>query len=1455
MERTAIAGLRPELPDLDSRHISAVVTLIWPYSSSARQFALLLGEPDFRLRRKNGQVRVRFSGSSARAVASTGIGIGDHAVLSLRGAIFVREGAVNTPGKSIDWELAYSQTLSIRVSRDGNEIAHLDFTNVSPTPAPPSPVRRHEPLAVLDDPEKWSSPAFLKRTRLSDGPIFDAGYDPFADEAEDNYARKRRRKSYRDWNAWTYSARTPSPEKEGMEVDIDEELNASPIRHTALPETPLSLPRSELMSVAGLPLEQTSDAASEPQSARETPPAAANAPVHVQHPSVAPLASQSDDDFVRDTDYYDLYAGPDEFVPRHFQHASETGTNLATDEQVDLAQLYAQDRVAGLEKRVADEPEEVAQYDEVAASDSLRLSPKPSAAVDFSISLDDHPHIIMPPPTLPLLQTDFQTTMDPGMLTPIGKEPSSPALKPLDSSTLPMPSPFPGERDGGATSYLDGSSSVPLDALREAQAHQSGNESDYIGESSFYSSVSVSNAPAFHPTHESALTDVRFTFGMDGAGFSRLGPTKDSAPREPADALEEPGRIAETSSTRLDQHQAPRTLEEPMMQSVDIFPEVDNTPFTFASSPAKSPSPQPIEHSEVIILSSETESNISEDGLHAEFDHDSGGSSHKPADTEDGPNSLGEAGRLAYTIPEPVQGETDQLEFPEFYDNTAIAADLVSHRKAPTLHATEVQSPAPPTELIDLSSAHKKWKDGGEPAEDGRDGASHDDVADDHQVEDESNVIQPGENFNSDSQKDKHRTTLDSEHSLKAVSPDGTVLDTFSRREEMKPCPASLMNDHSDIKMESIEVHTPFYWESSLQQDNNVASDFGETAELVIAVPGEGHKIGEMQYKSVPATGPAKNTRSKTKASMSPAKENTPNFQKAKARNAPILRTSVSPVGSRVISVTPPMSAALPASPYNLRSQSRFLSPTKSTPSEFRREHSRRRSEKQDSAEPSASQVSAAEETLFPEIDFPDTRFGPSQELGMQYDKFANVPYVKDSEEGSAHSENSLSTVQYSDVDQMEFPMDAFVTTVQKTPPRPLYPVLSQPPRSSPSRDPRSMTPPEPAYSSLRRSLRLRRDAYDQPLDDEPGDQTTPKAAVTAGEVAYPTIPTSSPPPSQAVSSHEPSRDRNEVLSSSTQHRQTLSVSTHHQSLDNSNAPLTPEATQQSFSDSYPLFTANTREHPLPLTPQLTQTDSAAMDSFQDRVEMEEIRTEPLVNPLAVIGTGKEEAMVFEKAVPGPISPDLRNEHRSDEEFENADQSHTKLDLPSVGLSTPIAYYTPLKDLSYFLNRSSQFHSASSPDVLGLVTSGATDPQRATKGPKHWHTTLHVTDLSSYPSQISVQIFRAYAEALPTAAKGDVILLRAFQVKSVSRHAMLISGEESAWCVWKYGQPQLGKTQGYFGETRVREEVNGPTVERGDGERREVERLRGWYKSTVEDTLKEKEANEMKTRSKEKSKL
>ena len=113
--RVPIAELQPAL-ESHCTSITGIVTLIWPYSSSRKTLSLLLAEPDFRLRRHRGQVRVHFTGSSATAVARSGVSIGAQISLSLVGVQWAKDESMpRTPGKGVEWELQFRERVVLQV--------------------------------------------------------------------------------------------------------------------------------------------------------------------------------------------------------------------------------------------------------------------------------------------------------------------------------------------------------------------------------------------------------------------------------------------------------------------------------------------------------------------------------------------------------------------------------------------------------------------------------------------------------------------------------------------------------------------------------------------------------------------------------------------------------------------------------------------------------------------------------------------------------------------------------------------------------------------------------------------------------------------------------------------------------------------------------------------------------------------------------------------------------------------------------------------------------------------------------------------------------------------------------------------------------------------------------------------------------------------------------------------
>lgn len=114
-----IAQLNPDLDRLSESLIRAAATLVWPYSSSTKTFSFLLAEPDFRLRRFNGQVKVAFHGFVAEKVAESHVGIGDEVVLRMAGARLEKnESATQTPGRYVAWNVHFDDRVHLEVLAD-----------------------------------------------------------------------------------------------------------------------------------------------------------------------------------------------------------------------------------------------------------------------------------------------------------------------------------------------------------------------------------------------------------------------------------------------------------------------------------------------------------------------------------------------------------------------------------------------------------------------------------------------------------------------------------------------------------------------------------------------------------------------------------------------------------------------------------------------------------------------------------------------------------------------------------------------------------------------------------------------------------------------------------------------------------------------------------------------------------------------------------------------------------------------------------------------------------------------------------------------------------------------------------------------------------------------------------------------------------------------------------------
>lgn len=1579
MEHIRISALRPDLNALEAKQIKAVVTLIWPYSSSQRQFALLLAEPDFRLRRKKGQVRTRFASTSARALATTGVGIGDEVVLSLQGAQFLQDGAVSTPGKSIDWELVYRQTIAVSVWRDGAEIANIELVNAVPTPAPRSPVKK--PAAAPSPIPQWASPAFLKRARLSDGPFFDPGYDPLADNSYDGHDKKRRRKSYRDWKAWTYTARTPSPDKEDLDLEDDLEVAlSSPSRPPQLPKTPISPSRLEPMTSAAQPpydpdyVEESTIADSAegdttvddselhkvrvPQKRRDKRSPAGDGSYDDLYdgPKDAPPSSQYDfggdtelnteDEDEDEDENEDGDEDSEDSAILHSEAVDPSTTDVATelederDDSEEPVAIVSDPAVEVVEKEAAaaaSETEEDSDIDAAETRQSGRFSTEgEGTTIDETMPEVAEPVVVvqesiavsMPPPSLPTLQTNFAASTRTNILTPIGREPSSPNLKAVDSATLPLPSPFPGEQ---GVSYFDHSSldyqQAPLDGPHMQPESEVENDADYIMEGSFFSSISSSKAGGFHQDHETAFTPVRFTFGGDGAGWSRPLDLSSPSPEESqaqTTKSKDPRAVSPSVDAELEadgdsfiqeQVQASQSLrsvvvedveeevadavEGPSNPTLDLEQVLSTTTESIAmprsSSPSKFETNQQ-EGPDVAIIDPDEEQEGSNDEL------DSAPANDLRATTvdEDQPEIEDE-------VASAQQAKFTHSQVYTEANNTA-DAELHASNKQPEFEQDTplgTQVSAPVSEVVDLGSSSADessdinsddisvvepsqlesvvGEDAVESVNASRDmdNPQHNDP--DVEMGSEQGAVAEQFTINDHGSQDIDQTTV-----VVSSSPEqhiqqqgtGTVADTFEEpanftlQDDREPqlgmdepmsfvddgqrqdeslsnikdlhqdrpeiqsvtTDSQLDTDHPDVKMESIEDDLTYLESHPETQDISQGLGTDPATELIIAVPDTGSKLGELHVKSVPATAPARNTRSKTKSAASPPEEEayvsrlsaSQRRTRSKESFDASQRDTTSPTQSRVrtrSSVTPTRGATQ-TSPYSLRSQSKHTSPdVKAIPSQEpqTRRATRRLVRRDTDFDIVPSQTEGRD--LF------GSMFEASQELGFGYSqssqgRFSDVDFIKDSEEGTLHPEDSLSTLQQSN------PVELIEDTQPATPRLKPPPVSSsQTQRQTRSRS-RSMgqqsdlvSPSQPPHSP-RQSPRLTRSTFSATPSPRVVRTTKQPAHVSFSE----SVISEERQAEQALSTVKdhsiiypplPTEDEKDIRSSPS-----AAPPSAQQSLPQESNSLTSADTQQTYREPPLSFQARQPEESL-LAPGLTQTTTASATLHSFDIPIPGIQTQPA--PLSPI------LRTSPRRKPAPAKP------RSSSPIQTSPNNTTSPPIsatkpanpPSIGLSTPLAYYTPLHDLHFFLNRSSTYHSASHPDTLTLVTTPSSPPVKAKKGPRHYSTTFSITDASIFPATRSTSVFRPYASALPVCEKGDVVLLRGFEVRSEKGTPVLRSGDESAWCVWRYGKPVWGTKRGKFGEVRAREEVKGPVVERGEGEWGEVARLREWWVGSV----------------------
>ncbi|KAJ0114738.1 hypothetical protein J7T55_004479 [Diaporthe amygdali] len=228
---TPIAQLDPDLSDQPIRKVHGEVTITWPYSSVSKSVAFLLAEPDFRLRRDKGQVRIQLNGPSAEAIGDLELGSGDEVTLALDGVEWARdEEPARPPGSRSDWQLKFVGKLALKVTLGESQetkFIHID----QPVPTEPEEVFEPIPYAEIDttlfDDEpvtqnnarpignEYASPIFMKRSRASYAPLFEFDLDEEIEEDGGRRGKGRKRPRYSVQNGrWRYREESSSPDPE-----------------------------------------------------------------------------------------------------------------------------------------------------------------------------------------------------------------------------------------------------------------------------------------------------------------------------------------------------------------------------------------------------------------------------------------------------------------------------------------------------------------------------------------------------------------------------------------------------------------------------------------------------------------------------------------------------------------------------------------------------------------------------------------------------------------------------------------------------------------------------------------------------------------------------------------------------------------------------------------------------------------------------------------------------------------------------------------------------------------------------------------------------------------------------------------------------------------------------------------------------------------------------------------
>ncbi|KAI9707752.1 MAG: hypothetical protein M1836_000714 [Candelina mexicana] len=1362
-----IAQLTPSLSTLSQYSIRAVVTLIWPYSSSTRSLALLLAEPDFRLRRQKGQVRVNFTGSSAKAVARSGIGSGDEVVLALQGVIWDKGGTVNTPGKGVGYELEFRERMVMQISRDSQSLAFLDVNHPASSPVQsPTPPRSAAPPASLAgqlvngkfaSQNVWDSPAFFKRTRDISGSIFASAYDPFAHEDGFVEGKGRKRTKFgRESGGWTYADRTPSPEKDlegSLSQVVDDHSGRPGSSGTAdLAET-ITASRTQATAALAPGLESVGSREGGFQESFDGANTQDYGPVELE----LPVSDTVQDDsmpkaIARGRPPQDTSV--DEALELHSSLAEHHSTNNETEENTKNKRPTSPTSTVPLTRDM--QPSLDALHEALSPADQEAL---PSVSA----------------PTPPVLQVNT-TINDNGLgMDIIGSEshdiPDSPRLQPVDSAIMPQVSPLT-DRKGKLISYVSADyedqhehyhEKSPLEERSETQEFYGNSEIHRVGSTSRehpaadlpdrqeveYLSASAGETISFleiglqRPKSMEPEHGVSHDVGLRGVlrrhssffGMRRteaLIPSSSAAPHSNlvSDADDEDaadkmvGEAADEIADEMADKMADKTVDEMADEMADDMAD------------------------EMPDDDSEETSNVSVEDATDVDNGDVFQAPYEPAPDELSNNSeMEDPGEVVHVIKSDDEEALESVHEDPVSDNDVAQSseddEVLEFEMVSSVEDDQVGK-AHPGNIIDLTG--QGLSDETESEEELEEPEESESLEESEVDELEAKNYWPGvqDLLQMDGSDDTSPT----------IKGKNVKSEEFSDIHSVLGVPDQINSVRDQVMRPELETY------AKLGKEGSVVNAFDDVREIADSYDDENDEFSDVDSMLDVANDSLQIHHEASTISPTAVPEDNSRFIKAVTEEKTDILGTVN--GNGVLPVTKTKESTVVVIDL----------------------------EDEPSSDLQAPVSSVEEQGIADDENYEDKHGNHDPSVDRAIEQEDQPP------SSSAYEERNPIDINMHNTDELD--------TWEKVPVHPSSPPpdvdedLPSSPPILPREDQQDPRPAETVNTQL-----ITPQATQQMLVTSQhltADQVEPASP----DPVISRVPSDVLPPPFTPQSHKFVRDKLEEARALF--------------FEDKPSPFTPRShrfVRQRLEEARRSLARARLEHPSSDVPEVISPWFAPRKPVQPAKEEE--ATPPSSPSSEPSDSETEQSKALMKPTESLTLPPPNHEIpvTYTQNGNSISSSISFLTPPPTGLRTPLAYYAPFSTLSTLYNTTTS---------IVAIASASTPIIRAKTGPRDYHTTIHITDPSSSPTTTKVQIFRPFKEALPLIGSGDAILLRNFKMVSFERKLGLVSQANSAWAVLKgreidVGGPPvelgaeergfakgLGEWWGSLGE-RVREEI------------------------------------------------